>query len=99
MTKISLKQIEHIAKLSGLEISQKETKLFSNQLSEILNYVSELNKINTNQVEPFFQTTDLENIWRDDIVKPSEIKKETFLSNASKQEDDFMIVEKMFEKE
>ena len=70
MIKLSKDDILHIAKLSRLELSSSEINKFKVQLSEILSYVEELKKINTKGIEPTSQTTNLENIFADDVVKP-----------------------------
>ena len=70
MIKLSKDDILHIAKLSRLELSSSEINKFKVQLSEILSYVEELKKINTKGIDPTSQTTNLENIFADDVVKP-----------------------------
>lgn len=70
MIKITDKDIEHLAKLAGLEISSKEKDLYKKQLSEIVEFVGKLQKVNTKNIEPTSQTTGLKNLYRKDEVKP-----------------------------
>ena len=69
MIKITNKDIEHLAKLAGLEISSKEKGIYKKQLSEIVEYVGKLQKVNTKNIEPTSQTTGLKNLYRKDEVK------------------------------
>jgi len=92
-------EVKHIAKLSALNLKAKEEEKFSDQLSEILNYVEKLDKINTQKIEPLFQVTDLKNVSRDDSVVPSEVTKEEILEAASARRGDFIGAEKIFDRE
>ncbi len=60
------KEVEHIAQLARIELSDGEKKRFQKELSSILEYVEQLNKVNTDGVEPLFQTTGLNNVMRPD---------------------------------
>ena len=97
MTKISKQDVEHIAKLSALELTSEEVDKYSEQLSHVLEYVGELNKVDTKNIKPLFQVTDLKNVKRSDIVKPSEAKKEEFLNLAENKDGDYYKTEKLFE--
>lgn len=66
---ITIKEIEHIAELSRLELSGEEKTKFGAQLDSILNYVDQLNEVNTVGVEPTAQVSGLLDVWREDVVK------------------------------
>ncbi|MFA6995571.1 MAG: Asp-tRNA(Asn)/Glu-tRNA(Gln) amidotransferase subunit GatC [Patescibacteria group bacterium] len=66
---INIKEIEHIAELSRLELNAEEKTKFGAQLDSILNYVEQLNEVNTDNVEPTAQVSGLEDVWRNDSVK------------------------------
>jgi len=66
---ITIEEIEHIAELSRLELSAEEKVKFGAQLDSILNYVDQLNEVNTVGVEPTAQVTGLVDVWREDAVK------------------------------
>ena len=68
MTRITKQQITHIAKLAKLEISEKEIAKFQKQLSNIIEYISELDKVDTKNVKPTSQTTGLLNAKREDLI-------------------------------
>ncbi len=75
-SKLTKEIVKHIAKLANLRLTPKEVKKFQIQLSEILNYVDKLKKVNTKGVEPASQVTGLKNIFREDKVTPSLSQKE-----------------------
>lgn len=65
---LSYEQVKHIAHLARIELTEDEVKKFTTQLTDILNYVSKLEEVNTDNVEPTAQVTGLENIMREDEV-------------------------------
>ena len=67
---ITREEIKHIAELSRLELSEEEMAKLGDQLSSILEYVSQLNEVDTKKVEPTAQVSGLTDIWRVDEVKP-----------------------------
>jgi len=72
MSKIRSFDVRHIAKLANLALTQKELELFGKQFSQILSYIDQLSKIDTDSVKPTFQTLDnTTNIFRQDQVFPS----------------------------
>lgn len=94
---ISPNEIEKIAQLARLKISDDEKKVFSNQVNQILQYVEKLDEIDTSQVEPLSHTVDLKNVYREDIVKPS-LPQEKALENAPSKTDKFFRVPKVVSK-
>jgi len=67
------KQVRHVAKLARINLTDKEVKLFSTQLSGVLDYMSILKEVDTEGVEISNQVTGLENVFEEDeiIVSPS----------------------------
>lgn len=78
---ITRKDVEYIANLSRLTISEEEIEEYTKQLSEILEHVNRLQKLNTDNVEPMSYAVDIKNIYRDDINEPS-IDREKVLDAA-----------------
>lgn len=76
--------VTHVAKLANLPLSDEEKKKFEKQLSSILEYVEQLDKVDTKNVEPTSQVTGLENVTREDIVKPS-LSQEEALANTKQK--------------
>jgi len=93
---ISKKEVEHIAKLARLEFTGEEFEELTGQLSAILNYVSKLNELNTENVEPTSHVINLKNCFKEDIVKES-LTGEIALKNAPEQEIGFYKVPKIIE--
>ncbi len=67
--KLDKKQIEHIARLARLELTEKEMQTYGSQLSDILNYINQLQEVDVNNIEPTAQVTGMENVFREDKVK------------------------------
>lgn len=67
--KLDIKDVEHIAKLARLHLTEEEKKKFSRELSSVLEYMDILNEVDTEKVEPSYQVTGLINIYRKDEVK------------------------------
>jgi aspartyl-tRNA(Asn)/glutamyl-tRNA(Gln) amidotransferase subunit C len=78
---ITREQVEHVAKLARLAVSEEEKALFGRQLSSILTYVETLNRVDTAQVEPTSHVIPMQNVLREDEVKPS-LPREAALGNA-----------------
>lgn len=68
MAKLTRDDILHVAKLAKLDITDAEVKKYSDQLSKIVEYVSELSEVDTKDLEPTSQTTGLENVFRQDQI-------------------------------
>lgn len=73
--KLSIKDVEHVAKLARLGLTEDEKKKFQGQISSILGYVEKLQKVDTKNIEPTAQVTGLINSIREDEVE--EASKET----------------------
>jgi len=82
MTQISIDDVQHLAQLSSLQLDDSEIEGLRNDLSNILNYVQQLGELDTSGVEPTYQVTDLENVWRDDVVDDYGIDRDRLLALA-----------------
>ncbi len=67
--KISIKEVEHIASLARIELTEDEKEKFSKQLSDVLEYIEQLQEIDTSKFEPVAQVTGLVNVMRKDAAK------------------------------
>lgn len=97
MAKLDITKIEHIAKLSRLDLTEEEKTLYSEQLSSVLDYVEQLSEVDTENVEPLSNVTGLENITREDSVEESGIGYKEIEKNAPKWEDGNFVVPGVFE--
>lgn len=82
MKQISLGDVQHLAQLSSLQLSDAEIDDLQEDISNILKYVEQLGELDTTGVEPTYQVTDLENVWRDDVVLENEVNREQLLALA-----------------
>ncbi|MCK5085845.1 Asp-tRNA(Asn)/Glu-tRNA(Gln) amidotransferase subunit GatC [Candidatus Parcubacteria bacterium] len=67
--KISLEEVEHIAELARIKLTKKEKEEFSEELSDVLRYIEQLQEVNTDGIEPVSQVTGLVNVLREDVVE------------------------------
>ncbi|WP_369000083.1 Asp-tRNA(Asn)/Glu-tRNA(Gln) amidotransferase subunit GatC [Candidatus Nanosynbacter sp. TM7-074] len=70
MTNISTSDIQHLASLSSLALADDEVDGLRQDLENIIGYIEQLGELDTSGVEPTYQVTGLENVWREDEVKP-----------------------------
>jgi len=94
--KISGDEIEHIATLARLSLSEEEKALFGTQLSSILGYMEKLNELDTAQIEPTSHVLPLSNVMRDDLPSSS-LQREDALMNAPAHTEKFYRVPKIIE--
>lgn len=89
--KISREEVEHVALLARLELTEDELVTNTEQLNSILDYAAMLEKLNTDDIKPTAHAVPLHNVLREDQVKPS-IDREKALANAPDAEDGFFKV-------
>jgi aspartyl-tRNA(Asn)/glutamyl-tRNA(Gln) amidotransferase subunit C len=93
---ISREEVQKVAFLARLKLSERETDLFTGQLNDILRFAEKLNELDTEQVEPTSHVLPMFNKLREDEVKPS-IPREKALRNAPEQKDGMFRVPAVFE--
>ena len=91
---ITIKDVEHVAKLARLELTDKEKELYTHQLSDVLEHVEKMNTVDTTGVEPMNHPIDFSNVMRED-VKIYENTKDELMQNAPDVEGDFFKVPKI----
>ena len=89
--KLSLAQVEHVARLAQLTLSDQEKELFREQLSSILEYAQRLQQLDTSAIPPTATVLPLENVMRDDQVRPS-LPLASVLANAPDTKDGYFRV-------
>lgn len=95
MSTISTDDVRHLAQLSSLQLSDDETESLRVDLGNILSYIEQLSEIDTTGVEPTYQVTGLENVWRGDEVDAGDADRETLLALAPEQADSSVKVPKV----
>ena len=82
MTDISTSDVQHLAQLSSLQLDDHEVEALRVDLGNILGYIDKLSELNTEGVEPTYQVTDLQNVWRDDVIDNYELGRDELLALA-----------------
>ena len=86
--KLNKKDIEHIAKLARLDLTDAELKKYGSQLSDVLSYAEQLQEVNVDGVEPTAQVTGLADVFREDVIREwDDIEREAALKQAPELED------------
>lgn len=96
--KLSKDQVRKVANLANLPISTEEEEKYSQQLSKILDYIDQLNQIDTQKVEPTFNVSPNKNVTREDFPGKS-LTQEDALSNAPKKSQGYFLTKGIFENE
>lgn len=79
--KITIEEVEHVARLARLEIGSEEKENLTEQMNRILLYMEKLNELDTAGVDPTSHVIDLHNAFRVDAVEQS-FPREQILDNA-----------------
>ena len=88
---LDAEQVRWVAKLARLELSAVELALMTEQLGRIVEYVAQLQQVDTEGVEPLAHALDVTNVFRDDEPAPS-LPADAILANAPKRAGDFYSV-------
>ena len=91
---VSIKDVEHVAKLAHLSFSGEEKEKMTLQLNDILKYMEQLSSLDTTNVEPLSHVIELSNVFREDEVKPG-VSREDALKNAPAKSEEFFKVPKV----
>jgi aspartyl-tRNA(Asn)/glutamyl-tRNA(Gln) amidotransferase subunit C len=93
---VSVEEVRHIARLARLRLSDEEETAMASQLSQILDYIEQLNELDTSDVEPMSHVLDLVNATREDVVE-QRISHEEALQNAPAADSDYFRVPRFVE--
>lgn len=91
---ITIKDVEHVAKLARLELTEAEKEKFTKQLGDVLKYVEQMNEVDTTGVVPMAHAFDVVNVMREDVVVYEQTKEE-LMKNAPDEENGFFKVPKI----
>ena len=94
--KLTEEQVRHVAKLARLKCSDDEIKEFTGQLGAILEYVAQLEAVDTENVEPLAHCLPVHNVFRNDEIKPS-LANDAALANAPQRDEGFFAVPKVLD--
>jgi aspartyl-tRNA(Asn)/glutamyl-tRNA(Gln) amidotransferase subunit C len=93
---LTLEEVQHVARLAGMRLSDDELEKMRAQLSHILDYIDMLKEVDVADVPPTAQATELLNVMRADVVRPS-LPRESVLLNAPDQQDGMFRVKPIFD--
>jgi aspartyl-tRNA(Asn)/glutamyl-tRNA(Gln) amidotransferase subunit C len=94
--KVTVKDVEHVAKLARLGLTQVEKKRFTEQLSDILEYAETINKLDTKNAAPTSHAIPMKNVFREDKVSVFEDRK-SIIGNAPREENGMFSVPRIME--
>lgn len=84
---VNQETISHLARLSNFALSPEQSASLESDLGEILAYISQLDELNTEGVEPTYQVFEMENIWRPDEIIAQEADREQLLGLTQEVKD------------
>lgn len=89
--RVDEKLVKEIASLARLDLSQEEVEMFVSQFKDILDYVSILNEVDTENVPPAYLSSGNKSVTREDQIEDS-VPTEEFLANAPQSKDDYVVI-------
>ncbi|HPC37001.1 MAG TPA: Asp-tRNA(Asn)/Glu-tRNA(Gln) amidotransferase subunit GatC [Candidatus Marinimicrobia bacterium] len=92
--RVDLKTAEKIANLARLTLSEEELKRYAAQMDQILEYIEQLQNLDTNNVKPLSHVQEMINVFRSDEVKPS-LSHEAVFANAPQEKAGYFVVPKV----
>ncbi|NCN58774.1 Asp-tRNA(Asn)/Glu-tRNA(Gln) amidotransferase subunit GatC [Candidatus Microgenomates bacterium] len=95
--KITPDEVKHIGELANLKIATKDLEKYASDLSEVISYVSRVQKADVKGVLPTNQVTGLSNVFREDVVDSSRmLTQSAALSNAKRKHDGYFVIDSIF---
>ena len=92
---LSADEVRKVADLARLELADAELEPMARQLSAIIDYIDQLQQVNTDGVEPLAHALDVHDVFRDDVPAPS-LSEDVALANAPARKDNFYRVPPVF---
>ncbi len=96
--KLTKDQVKKAAKLASLPLSSQEEEKYSQQLSQILEYMEQLNSVDTANVEPTYNITNLSDVISKEVVSES-LSQEQALSNSANTKNGYFVTKGVFEED
>ena len=96
MARITIEEVENVSNLARLVFDEEEKKKLAGQLGRILDYIEQLNELDTEDVEPTSHVIPMKNVVRPDVVRPS-LTRDDALANAPNDVDGLFEVPKIVE--
>lgn len=84
---IKREDIVHLAELSDFSLSEKEVEKLGGDLQNIIKYISQLDELDTDGIEPTYQVFEMENVWREDEIKKQDASREELLALTKEEQE------------
>lgn len=91
MSRITADDVRKVAQLARLELPEEKITTYTRQLERILDYVAQLEQVDTTGVPPTTRAVEVVNVTREDTIQPTEVREE-LLNLAPQREGDFFRV-------
>ena len=92
---IKREDILHLADLSNFSLTDKEIDSLGSDLNDIIKYISQLDELDTDNIEPTYQAFEMENVWRSDEILPQDATREELLALTRESRDNQIKVPKV----
>jgi len=92
---VNQETIAHLAELSNFALDEDQSTRLVSNIKEIVNYISQLDELDTSNVEPTYQVFEMENVWREDEILPQEANREALLGLTKEIKDNQIKVPKV----
>ena len=92
---ITREDVLHLADLSNISLSEDQIEPLMKDLDNIVGYISQLDELDTEGVEPTYQCFDKQNVWREDVIEDFEANREDLLELTVESEDNQIKVPKV----
>ena len=92
---IKREDILHLADLSNFAVSDTEAKSLEKDLGSIIKYISQMDELDTSDVEPTYQVFEMDNVRREDEILPQEADREALLALTVEEKDNQIKVPKV----
>ena len=88
---VNINQVQQIAKLARLKFDESEIENLTSDMNKILDYMDQLNELDTNNIEPLSHPLDLNNVMREDELIKSISREEAFKNAPSANQEFFKV--------
>lgn len=92
---INAETVQHLAQLSNIALTDNESERLQKDLNSIVQYISQLDELDTDGVESTYQVFEMENVWRPDEILPQEAEREQLLALTVATQDNQIKVPKV----
>jgi aspartyl-tRNA(Asn)/glutamyl-tRNA(Gln) amidotransferase subunit C len=97
--KLTKEEVIHLAKLSRMHVDEKELEIYAEQLGETVDFIDNINDINTDDVKPTYHSVNAKNVsFKDGIKADRTLSQEDALKNSQNVKDSKFVVKKILDK-